>query len=133
MQSHSATADAHSIWSVDNLHIWEVANWDLVERTPTERAQLLKRFGIRHYAYLGMVDPQGLHPDINTSQLDVDAEIEAMQAHGIDLRAWYFWLNSDDPESDSRILQTLAAFKRHKIHPQIWVPQSMEASPNVYN
>src|SRR5262245_37975020 len=58
------------------------------------------------------------------SQLNIDAEIEAMQRSGIDVRAWYFWVNTEDPENDPNVKKTLESFKRHNIHPQIWVPQS---------
>jgi sugar phosphate isomerase/epimerase len=123
-----------SIWSRDNLHVWEVANWDFVRRSSDERARLLATFGIKHYAYLGTVDPYGAKPDFGASHLDVDAEIGAMKKYGIDIRAWFFWLNTDDPTRDPLIATALEAFKRHSIHPQIWVPQAMEENPvNLLN
>jgi sugar phosphate isomerase/epimerase len=117
-------APAGSLWAHDNLHVWEVANGDLKKRGPDERARMLKRWGIKHYAYLSRQDPYGVESDINTSQLDIDAEIEAMQRNGIDIRAWYFWVNTDDPGNDPNVTKTFEAFKRHNIHPQVWVPQS---------
>jgi len=126
-------APAGSLWAHDNLHVWEVANRDLNKRGPDERAQMLKRLGIRHYAYLSRQDPYGKEPDINTSQLVIDAEIEAMQRNGLDIRAWYFWLNTDDPKSDPNVSKTFEAFKRYHIHPQVWVPQSHAQAEMAYS
>lgn len=113
-----------SLWAKEKVHAWELPTWDLVKRTPDERARVLEQLGVRHYAYLPMADSHGETPDWNTSQLDVDAEITAMQKHGIEIRAWYFWINVDDPGKDATVTKTLEAFQRHGIHPQIWVPQS---------
>jgi len=126
------SAPAGSLWTHDNLHVWEVANRDLKKRGPDERARMLKQRGIKHYAYLSRQDPFGVQPDINTSQLDIDAEIEAMQRSGIDIRAWYFWVNTNDPADDPNITKTFEAFKRHRIHPQVWVPQSHAQSEMAY-
>jgi hypothetical protein len=105
-----------------------VANLDFVERTSEQRAQLLKKFGIRHYAYLAEIDAFGMRRDINTSQLDVEAEISAMKRNGINVRGWYFWFNADDPAVDPRVVSTFEAFARHQIQPQIWLPQSFALS-----
>ena len=46
-----------------------------------------------------------------------DAEIEALQKHGITILGWWFPLSASDPKA-TLILET---FKRHGIHPQLWV------------
>ena len=127
------SAPPGSLWAHDNLHVWEVANADVKKRGPDERARMLKQWGIKHYAYLSRQDPYGEQPDINTSQLDIDAEIEAMQRNGIDIRAWYFWVNTDDPADDPNVAKTFEAFKRHHIHPQVWVPQSHAQREMAYS
>src|SRR5690242_16000067 len=66
--------EAGSIWAHDNLVAWEVAPLDTAKRTPEERAQMLKRLGFGHYAYLPRTDPYARQTDINTSHLDIDAE-----------------------------------------------------------
>lgn len=117
-----------NIWARENLHIWEVANWDFAQRSCEDRARLLEQFDIQHYAYLGTADPHGARPDINTSQLDIDAEIEALKRHGINVRAWQFWFNGDDPARERLIGKALAALGRHGIAPRIWVTQAFSRS-----
>jgi len=110
----------------DNLVAWEAAPYDTKKRTPEERAQMFVRLGIKHYAYLSSTNLWDIKDDVNVSHFDVDAEIEAMQKYHIDILAWYFWINSDHPADVPVVLQTLEAFKRHHIHPQIWVANSSE-------
>lgn len=87
---------------------------------------MLARLGIKHYAYLSSTSLFEAKDDINLSQFDVDAEIEAMQKYHIDILAWYFWINSDHPAEVPVVRRTLESFKRHRIHPQIWVASSSE-------
>lgn len=96
-----------SLWAHDNLVAWCVEPWDAKKRGPEERAQMLAKLGLRRYAYIGPVDTHAL-----------DAEVEALKKHGVDLLAWYFPLDADDPLAK----QTLDGFKRHGVHPQLWVP-----------
>jgi len=97
-----------SLWEHDNLLAWCVVRYDDMKRGPQERAQMLERLGFRHYAYDW--------PEINAAIFD--AEIEALQNRQIDLTACWFSLEADDPGAKA-ILET---FKRHNIHPQLWVP-----------
>lgn len=108
----------------NNLVAWEVAPKDGKQRSPEQRAQMLKRLGFQHYAYLSSTDPLGERKEMNTSHYDVDAEIKAMQKYGINIMAWYFWFNTDNPEDDPIIKETFESFKRHNIKPQIWVTHS---------
>lgn len=104
------------LWSVDNFHAWSVAPFDSVDRTPEERAQMLRRLGIRKYAYSWR----------ERHVASFDAEIEAMQRHRIEIIAWNFL--SVEPE-DPPARAALEAFRRHGIHPQIWVMQSPRGRP----
>jgi hypothetical protein len=127
----SASRSRKSIWDRDNLVAWEAAPYDSKKRSPEERAQMFERLGIKHYAYLSSTDPWESMNDVNTSQHNVDAEIEAMQAHSIDILAWYFWVNAADPGHVPLVRQTLESFKRHHIHPQIWVTNSFADWPRT--
>ncbi len=98
---------APSLWAHDNLLAWCVVPFDANKRGPEERAQMLERLGIKRFAY------DWRERDIPT----FDAEIEALQRHGIELTAWWFPLAADDPVAKS----TLETFKRHGVHPQLWV------------
>ena len=66
------------LWDHDNLVAWCVVPFDAKKRGPEERAQMLEKLGFKHFAY----DWDGKDR--------FDAEIEAMQSHGIDLLAWLF-------------------------------------------
>lgn len=97
----------NALWNHDNLAAWCVVPFDAKKRGPEERAQLLERLGFKHFAY------DWRDKDIPT----FDAEIEALTKHGIDLLAWWFPFDADNPLARS----TLEVFKRHNVHPQLWV------------
>lgn len=112
----AAAPPTSPVWSLENLHAWSVAPFDSVDRTPEERAQILRRLGIRKYAYSWR----------ERHIASFDAEIEAMQRNGIEIIAWNFL--SVEPE-DPPARAALEAFRRHGIHPQIWVMQSPRGRP----
>jgi sugar phosphate isomerase/epimerase len=100
------------LWQHDNLVAWCVVPFDANHRGPEQRAQMLRQLGFKHFAY------DWREKDIPT----FDAEIEALQKYGIDLFAWWFPFDADDPVAR----QTLEVFKRHNVHPQLWVMQSQK-------
>jgi len=120
--------ESNGIWSRDNLIAWEIASADTKKRGSEERARLLNAYGIKRYAYLATRDPFG-DDRANVSQLDINNEIEAMQRHGIEISAWYFWVNMEDPAKDPNVRAALEAFKRYRIQPQIWVSESFAGTP----
>jgi sugar phosphate isomerase/epimerase len=105
--SRGDAAPVSSLWAHDNLAAWCVVPFDAKKRGPEERAEMLQRLGFKKFAY----DWRGLN--IPT----FDAEIEAMQKHNIELIAWWSPDNAGDPTAKT----ILEAFKRHQIHPQLWV------------
>lgn len=111
-------SEARSLWAHDNLIAWCVVPFDAKQRGPDERAQMLQKLGFKKFAYDWRPD------NIPT----FDAEIEAVRRHGIDLYAWWWPLQADDPDAKP----TLEVFKRHKVHPQLWVvlPRKESAAPN---
>jgi sugar phosphate isomerase/epimerase len=102
-----------NLWSRDNLLAWCVVPFDAKKRSPEERAQMLERLGFNHFAY------DWRDSDIPT----FDAEIEALQRHGIEITAWWFPLTADDPLAKS----TLETFRRHGVQPQLWVISTRKA------
>jgi len=96
-----------SLWEHDNLIAWCVVPFDAKKRSPEERAAMLQGLGFKHFAY------DWRENDVPT----FDAEIEALQHHGIELTAWWFPIAADDALAKS----TLETFKRHGVHPQLWV------------
>ena len=106
-----------NLWSHDNLFAWCVVPFDAKKRGPEERAQMLEALGFKYFVY----DWRDEH--IPT----FDAEIDALEKRHITLMAWWFPLEADDPTATV----ILEVFKRHHIHPQLWVPQSFRGSPKT--
>lgn len=104
-------AIAKSLWEHDNLHAWCVVPFDAKQRGPEERARMLENLGFRNFAYDGGVEM-------------FDAEIAALNSHRIHLLATWFPFDAEDAEAKA----TLEAFKRHHIHPQLWVMQSLKGT-----
>lgn len=96
-----------SLWAHDNLIAWCVVPFDAKMRGPEERAQMLEKLGFTKFAY----DWRPVHVPT------FDAEIEALERHGISLVAWWFPFDADNPAAKA----TLEVFKRHNVHPELWV------------
>jgi sugar phosphate isomerase/epimerase len=96
-----------SIWSHDNLYAWCVVPFDAKKRNSEDRAQMLQDLGFKQFVY----DWRG--NNIPT----FDAEIEALQKHNVALLGW--WSPTDAHDPTAKII--LQAFRRHNIHPQLWV------------
>jgi sugar phosphate isomerase/epimerase len=98
-----------NIYARNNLVAWCIVPFDVKERGPEERAQMLNSLGITKLAY----DWREKH--IPT----FDAELDALKKHNIDLQA--FWLYSGpNPENDEGLAAILDVLKRHKVKTQIW-------------
>jgi len=99
-------APAADIYDRDNLVAWCIVPFDAKKRGPEERAQMLENLGFKHFAY----DYRAEHIP------SFDAELDALKRHGIELTAWWFPTTLND---EARM--TLELFKRHNVHPQLWV------------
>lgn len=95
-------ADAPSIFHSKNIAALWIVPYDAKKRGPEERAQMLQELGLTKLAY----DWRAEHVPT------FDAEIEAMQRHGIEITAWWY---------PGRKQEILDAIKGHGIHPQLWV------------
>jgi hypothetical protein len=102
-----ASPAARTLWAHDNLLAWCVVPFDAKKRGPEGRAQMLAKLGIKHFAY------DWRDKDIPT----FDAEIDALEKHRIEVLGWWFPLDADSPMAKA----TLEVFRRHNIHPQLWV------------
>lgn len=110
-QSANAAEGTRGLWDHRNLVATIVNHFDAKERGAEEVAQMLNELGITKYAY-------------NWRENDVpnfDAEIDALQKHKIQLVAWFLY-GSDNPH----LQLILDTFKRHHIHPQIWIYESQQ-------
>lgn len=103
-----------TLWAHDNLVAWCVVPFDAMKRGPEERAEMLAGLGFKHFAY-----------DWRTEHVPTfDAEISALKKRGINLLAWWFPFQPDDPAARD----TLETFKRHAVQPQLWVMQASTKS-----
>jgi sugar phosphate isomerase/epimerase len=108
-ESPAAKAGAR-LWAHDNLFAWCTVPFDAKHRGPEARAEMLEKLGFTMFAY------DWRQKDVPT----FDAEIEALQRHRIELLAWWFPFDPDDALAKA----TLETFRRHGVHPQLWVMQS---------
>jgi len=106
----AASTPSSSIWAHDNLVAWCAVPFDANQRGPEERAEMLARLGFKHFAY----DWRKEHVPT------FDAEIAALKKNGVSLLAWWFPFEAGDPLAKT----TLETFRRHGVHPQLWVMQS---------
>lgn len=105
-QKRSASQD---IYARNNLVAWCIVPFDVKERGPVERAQMLNKLGITKLAY----DWREKH--IPT----FDEELDALKKHHITLQS--FWLYSGpNPENDASLKVILEVLKRHGVKTQIW-------------
>ncbi len=86
-------------FATENLVAWCIVPFDAAKRGPAERAEMLKRLGLKRLAY----DWRAEHV------AQFEEEIQAMQAAGIEFFA--FWGGHD---------AAYPLFEKYGIHPQIW-------------
>lgn len=108
---------AGSLWAQKNRFAWCVVPFDARHRSPEARAAMLQGLGFDSFAY------DWRDKDIPT----FDAEIDALQRHHIRLLAWWYPMDPGDPLAKS-ILET---FRRHGVHPELWVMQSLSHMPST--
>ena len=98
---------AKRLYNRDNLIAWCIVPFDSKKRGPEERATMLQKLGLTHFAY----DWRAEHIP------SFDAEVEALDAHGVALDA--FWVSPGELNRESRIILDL--LKRHGKKAQLWV------------
>lgn len=101
-----------SLFAKQNLVAWCIVPYDNKERTPRERAQMLKELGIAQLAY-----------DWRDKHLPAfDEEIKTLQNAGIKLKAVWFWINGGTGqtlnEANNFILETL---KENDVNTELWL------------
>lgn len=93
------SANAKDIFAKDNLVAWCIVPFDAAQRDPAQRAEMLRRLGIRKVAY----DWRNEHVPT------FEQEILEYKKHGLEYFA--FW---------SEHKEAFRLFEKHKLHPQIW-------------
>ena len=80
---HDRKSPGDELFDPDKLVAWCIVPFDAEDRTPRERAEMLKSLGLSHFAY----DYRREHiPSFRE-------EIEALRAHGIALDAVWLWVD----------------------------------------
>ncbi len=99
------------LFSRTNLVAWCIVPFDTARRGPEERARMLRGLGIQRLAY----DWRDEHVP------SFDAEVRALEAHGIELTAWWF-----PAGLNAHARAILECIRRHGVRPQLWVTMGTE-------
>jgi sugar phosphate isomerase/epimerase len=98
-----------NIYARENLIAWCIVPFDVKNRGPVERAEMLNKLGFTMLAY----DWREKHIQ------EFDKELETLKKHNIKLQA--FWFHSGpNPETDKNLPVILDVLKRHGVKTQIW-------------
>ena len=101
IQSHAA-----DLFDKSNLAAWCIVPFDAKKRGPEERAAMLEKMGVKKFVY-----------DYRAEHIPQwDDELNALKKHHIELMGWWFPTSLNDEAK-----KTLELFKRHGVHPQLWV------------
>ena len=98
--------DSKSVLRQENLVAWCIVPFDDRDRTSEQRAIMLKKLGIRKFAY----DYRAKHVP------HFEEEILACKKQGIEMTAWWF-PGALNPSAK----HMLSLFEKHKITPQLWI------------
>ncbi len=102
----SSLIAADGIFDKSNLAAWCIVPFDAKKRGPEERAAMLEQMGVKKFVY-----------DYRAEHIPQwDDELTALKKHHIELMGWWFPTTLNDEAK-----QTLDLFKRHGVHPQLWV------------
>lgn len=112
------STEVTSLWAHNNLVAWCLP-FDAKIRSPQERIRMLKRLGFKHYAY------SWFRSDIPS----LESEIVALQQNGIDLLGAQCFSEAGDPVAKA----TLEVFRRHDVHPELWVILPAIGMPKTYD
>ncbi len=102
----SLHAEQDTLFEKSNLAAWCIVPFDAGKRGPEERAAMLEKIGINKFVY-----------DYRAEHIPFwDDEMNALKKHHIELVGWWF------PGSlNHKAKKTLELFKRHGVHPQLWI------------
>ena len=100
------------LFSKQNLVAWCIVPFDIMKRTPGQRAQMLKELGINQLAY-----------DWREEHLpSMDEEIKTLKKNNIKLKSVWFWINGTGSEvldeSNQFILNIL---KENAVKTELWL------------
>jgi sugar phosphate isomerase/epimerase len=97
------------IYARENIIAWCIVPFDKPERTPEQRAKMLKELGISKLAY----DWREKHVPT------FDEELLALKRHNIKLQSFWYYSGAE-PEKDKNFALIIDLFRRHNTKTQIW-------------
>ncbi len=110
--SNQKTVANHKLFNRENLVAWCVVPFDSVERSPVERADMLKELGFSQFAY----DWRLKHVPTFSE------EIIALKERGIKLAAVWVWVDTDTGKIfDDATEQLLNVIKQQEVKTDFWV------------
>ena len=95
-----------SVFDQKNLAAWCIVPFDAKKRGPEERAAMLEKMGLTKFVY----DYRAEHVP------QWEDELNALKKHHIELMGWWFPGTLNDEAK-----KALELFKRHEVHPQLWI------------
>lgn len=102
----SPAAAEEPLFAQENLAAWCIVPFDAKQRGPEARAAMLASLGFKQFVY-----------DYRAEHIPQwDAELVALKQRGIALTGWWFPTTLNDEAK-----QALALFRKHDVHPQLWV------------
>jgi sugar phosphate isomerase/epimerase len=105
-RASTAQGQDYQLFARTNLMAWCIVPFDAKKRGPEERAAMLEKLGLRHFAY-----------DYRAEHIPTfDAEIAAARRHGVGVDAWWFPTTLND---EARLI--LGVLQRNHLKAQLWV------------
>lgn len=101
--------DEKSIFNRENLIAWCIVPFDVKERGPAERADMLNKLGITMLAY----DWREKHVPT------FEEEIEQLKKHNIKLQAFWYYSGAN-PENDKNFATIIEVLRKHNVKTEIW-------------
>lgn len=108
-ESGTKEKGAESVFSRDNLVAWCIVPFDVKERNPAQRAQMLNELGITKLAY----DWREKHIP------EFDEEIETLKKNKITLQAFWYY-SGPNPENDPHLKTIFEVLERQNVRTEIW-------------
>ena len=95
-----------------NLHVWAFEEYDAIDRTPSQRAQLLKEIGIGRAGYI-------CRNKARTAEFE--SYLRAYRENGIDLVSVWTPVHTARPLEEPQIRGFLEVVDRHELRLQWWL------------
>lgn len=110
--SVSLHAQSPSPFAKSNLHVWAFEEYDAVDRTPLQRAKLLKELGIHGAGFISRNEAR---------VAEFEPYVKAYQQQGIKLVSVWTPIHTEQPLEEPQVKGFLDVVDRHQLHLQWWL------------